>query len=687
MAVFTRRTAVFGAILGVSILAAVVMVIAQSSAVATGAANPAGDGVVLKITGISIPDDLKPVVSFTVTDAKGSPLSLADFDEGGLRFILAAIKTDPETQSTMYVNYVVNNVPGRDYRFGGQALKATLASAQQAGVDSTGTFSELGGGSFTYKFGTALPSDFDRSATHALGGYVTRNARAFVSNDVFYFVPSGGPVQVQRQIVTIEACNACHDNLAFHGGTRKDTRVCVLCHTPQTTDPETSNPVDFKVLIHKIHSGHNLPSVEEGTPYYIVGNSQNVFDFSGVRWPQDTRNCQTCHKGPQGDNFKTQPSARTCGSCHDNVNFTTGANHPGGPQPNSACKTCHTPDGPEFGLSVTGAHTIPTKSTQLRGVNFEIVSFTNTRPGESPTVVFNIKDNAGQPIAPSEMTSVGFVLSGPTTDYTSPPVVEAANNATPTGDGNYSYTFNAKIPADASGTYAVGIQGYIDTPLKDPSGNPVDINGPLAPARDVGFNRVAYGAVTDAVPMPRKQIVDINNCNKCHETLALHGGTRRNTEFCILCHNPMNTDIGKRTTAGGPLPPESIQFTRLIHKIHTGEEQSEKPYIIYGGAPANPGPIDLSEAQFPTDRRNCEKCHIPGGNLLSNMRKDVLPVTVKVGDTVFSSTPPIQNACTACHDSKPAIAHTQAQTVNGVESCLVCHNENREFPVSKAHAR
>ena len=688
MSVITRRIAVLASAVAFVALAAAAFVVSQSSPVASGSTNPAGDGVSLKITGTSIPTDLKPVVSFTLTDAKGSPLRLSDVDDGGLRFLIAAIQVDPETKNTKYVNYVVNTVTGRDFVFEGKTTKPALASATQPGVDSGGVFSDQGGGKFSYQFARALPKDFNAGETHAVGGYATRNARAFVSNDAFYFVPAGGPVQVQREVVKTESCNACHDNLAAHGGTRRDTRLCVLCHTAQNRDPETGNTPDFKVMVHRIHSGANLPSVKEGTPYLIVGFSQNVFDFSGIVWPQDTRNCQTCHQGAQATNFKTRPSAEACGSCHDSVDFKTGKNHAGGPQPTNAnCASCHQPDGPEFGLSVTGAHTIPVKSKQLRGVNFEIVSFTNTNPGQSPTVVFNIKDNAGQPIAPSEMTSLAFVLSGPTTDYASPPVTESAIGAKPTGDGNYSYTFQAKIPADATGTYAVGIQGARQTALKDPSGEAAkNAAGHPLVTSDVGFNRVAYGAVTDAQPMPRKKVVDINKCNVCHETLALHGGSRRNTEFCVLCHNPQNTDIGKRTTAKGPLPPESITFGWLIHKVHTGEEQEEN-LVIYGGSPASPGPIDLSEARFPTDRRNCEKCHVPGSNLLSNMRNGVQPTTVKVGDTVFSSTPPIQTVCTGCHDSGPAKTHTQAQTVNGKESCVVCHNEGREFAVSKAHAR
>lgn len=669
----TRRIGPLAAAFAVLSTAMALVVLASTSAF--GQTLSVGDGVRLKVESATIPADLKPVVTFRVTDVKGTPLRLADLDANSPRFAIAAIQVDPATNLTRYVNYVVNAVTGTTFQFRGETRKAALASATQAGADSGGAFADLGGGRFTYTFKTAAPSTFDTHATHTVGAYATRNNRASVSNDVFSFVPAGGPVEVQRQVVTTEACNGCHDNLAAHGGTRRDTALCVLCHTAQTVDQNSGNSLEFDSLIHKLHSGANLPSVKAGQPFFI-GSDRN--DFSDIVWPQDTRNCQTCHKGgAQSDNFKTSPSAAACGACHDDVNLGPGATHGGTTlAASTSCAGCHPADGQEFDRSVTGAHTIPTKSKQLKGVNFTIVSFTDTKPGRSPTVVFTIKDNAGQPIAPSEMASLSLVLAGPTTDFANA-VSENAVRAVPTADGNFSYTFAARIPDDAAGTYAVGIQGARAQQVTTPS-------GPLA-VSDFGFNTVAYGAVTDPVPLPPKQVVDLNKCNQCHETLALHGGGRRNTEFCVLCHNPNMTDVDKRTQAGGPLPPESVVFRRLIHKIHTGEEQQDKPFVIYGGPPANPGPVTLSEARFPTDRQNCAKCHVANSNLLTFMPAR-LPTTVKVGDTVVSQTGPIQTACIGCHDGKPAKAHAETMTASSGEACRVCHNENRDFAVSQVHA-
>src|SRR6185369_17774239 len=41
------------------------------------------------------------------------------------------------------------------------------------------------------------------------------------------------------------------------------------------------------------------------------------------------------------DETVTPPTIAVCTSCHDDVNFQTGENHAGGPQPESACADCH----------------------------------------------------------------------------------------------------------------------------------------------------------------------------------------------------------------------------------------------------------------------------------------------------------------------------------------------------------
>src|SRR6185437_14684568 len=136
------------------------------------------------------------------------------------------------------------------------------------------------------------------------------------------------------------------------------------------------------------------PSVQAGTPYNIGSN-----DWSTVELPSDPRRCEMCHQqttgAAQATAYLTTPSRAACGACHDDVNFATGTNHPGGPQvTDNLCSTCHIPQGElEFDASIKGAHTIPDQSTQIGGINFAILKVTGGTPGTAPTVTFTTKDN------------------------------------------------------------------------------------------------------------------------------------------------------------------------------------------------------------------------------------------------------------------------------------------------------
>ena len=125
-------------------------------------------------------------------------------------------------------------------------------------------------------------------------------------------------------------------------------------------------------MIHKIHMGEMLPSVEAGMPYYIVGYMGSVHDYSDVVFPQDIRRCTKCHDeslASQADKYKNKPTMAACGSCHDNVDFATATNHPVVQLNDNNCSGCHIPSGQEFDISVTGAHTEPLRASTLPGLN------------------------------------------------------------------------------------------------------------------------------------------------------------------------------------------------------------------------------------------------------------------------------------------------------------------------------
>src|ERR1017187_338269 len=290
-------------------------------------------GVVVKIQSAAIAKDGTISVRATIVDSDGTALDRLGASTAGpvsMSFIAAYI---PAGQ-TQYVSYTTT------------VAKATLNSNPsqiQAANDSGGTFTTNATGDYTYTFKTKAPVSFDPTVTHSIGVSAQRDLSQFgtfdewseTSNDVFTFVPNGTAVKVTRSVVTTDACNQCHDPLIGHGGSRLKVELCIMCHTPQTINPDTQLTQDMKVLIHKIHMGSSLPSVKAGTPYRIWHRGA-WSDFSTVVFPSGTdelKTCTVCHQNaPQANNYMTAPSRAACGACHDNVNFATGLNHVNLPQ-------------------------------------------------------------------------------------------------------------------------------------------------------------------------------------------------------------------------------------------------------------------------------------------------------------------------------------------------------------------
>ena len=375
----------------------------------------------LTVNSITIPEDRRPLVDYSFTDDFHQPLDRnGEFTPGNLSINQVLAWWDADARHyTAYTTRV-------------QTSPITGNSATQAAADSGGTWTDLEIGHSTYKFKTVLPEGYDVTKTHTLAVYATRNVDDFIGKNYYDnvehdFRPDGQDVTETWDKTTNAACNQCHDLLSAHGGSRQDVKLCVTCHQPQTVDPDTGNTVDMKVMVHKIHMGDSLPSVEAGTPYIIIGNNQSVHDFSDVVFPQDIRNCVRCHtpEATQSNVWYTFPSRAACASCHDDIDWVTGANHPAGPQASdAACASCHQPVGSrEFDASIIGAHTVPYKSTQLKGLNAEIVSVSNAAPGQHPTVTFRITENDGTPVPPAAFTTdsggsnLNILMGGPTADY------------------------------------------------------------------------------------------------------------------------------------------------------------------------------------------------------------------------------------------------------------------------------
>jgi OmcA/MtrC family decaheme c-type cytochrome len=461
----------------------------------------------------------------------------------------------------------------------------------------------------------------------------------------------------QRMFVTAENCRKCHSSnweKAAHASSYRDTRVCVICHSPFYNAAMHDEGVQLSQFIHKIHAAIDVPAF----PTRILGNG-----YVDVTFPQDVRNCATiCHNNDSGeavgagnlvDNWKNHPNAAACGSCHVNVNFTTGANHAGGAQPDANCTVCHQPTGPITATvaSVTAAHdtTPAAKDTPEFDVTISMTppaNGTHYVTGETPVVTVTLNQHGGGPVASSVYTSAqgaagvsggglrsaSLYVYGPraksvpvlTTNSTTDPALAAGTVPTQghsllvggtdslviTDSTGFKYQLMA-IPAGmTAGTYMVRFEG-------------ADYAGVTSSDYVTSSTAVINFQVGTATPSLK---VAGNGCLNCHGDSRMHlTGTHAHnapfdTDHCLGCHDQSDNH-------GDPI-------ANRVHAVHSAN--SDGDIFNFG----SPGTRDWSGITYP--------------------QNIVVPTSTTPGEEV---------RCTTCHNS----GNTSFQTYPYMMPCSGCH--------------
>jgi OmcA/MtrC family decaheme c-type cytochrome len=228
-----------------------------------------------------------------------------------------------------------------NFRDTGYPYRMRLGAIQDVAVSN-------GDGSFDVTFFRPLPDEFTGDVMFALGGHpafettdadgVTAFERAAAVSAVFY------PGEARVAAIDSVQCNACHERLLAHGSNRNgNVEICLACHNGDAAvcssnpDPldgscpagETQEGYHFGYMVHSIHSAS--ATFEGGA-------------FSGVTYPQNVANCDTCHvpgsynvarttaravSTNQGadirvwtDDIATTPNAAACGVCHTSTAAT-----------------------------------------------------------------------------------------------------------------------------------------------------------------------------------------------------------------------------------------------------------------------------------------------------------------------------------------------------------------------------
>jgi hypothetical protein len=402
-------------------------------------------------------------VDFTVLDEEG----LAVVGITSINATVAKLEPPATDESfNRWVSYIyrVQEVTGSDL---GDWPNPDGTQAEQAYRESSGTLTDHGDGTYTYVYATDISSvvtpvdktviDYERSLTHRvaleLGGSDSATADAS-----FDFVPDGSAITETRDIVDTTVCQSCHGiEFSAHGGDRLSVGDCVTCHQPGTWDPQGGETVDMKVMIHKIHAGSSLASIpgEDGQvwddpetaedetadngEYAIWGYGNAKTEWWDVGFPAEIANCTKCHTGTLADvdNWKNVPSRDACGSCHDDVDFTTGLNHSGGAQDtDDDCAVCHHPDTESYAISVADAHDFLTNDP--RNIPEFDVDVSISPPlnksyyedGEAPLLTIVINEDG----APIDHTTILQDLDGAEG-------CTVADDPCPTRDGNFDHVY------------------------------------------------------------------------------------------------------------------------------------------------------------------------------------------------------------------------------------------------------
>ncbi|MCL1050287.1 OmcA/MtrC family decaheme c-type cytochrome [Shewanella abyssi] len=644
----------------------------------------------IAITDAVLNDDNKLAISFNAANNAGYGIVGVD----NIRLNVAKLVPGTNGESSEWVSFTygirVSSINENEY-----------AKPDSEKSSKTDGLTDNSDGSYSYTFAADVANAINPVTDEAIAWDATSTHRVTLQvysaedrydgvNTHFDWVPNGDEISFTRDIVSTASCNECHTDVTKHGG-RTDIEYCVVCHTPDVSDPAKSvkDSADMKVMTHKIHMGAQL-----------TGAKTN--DYGKVLYPQDIRNCTSCHVGEEdkaaddsiiavatkdGDNWKTVPTIETCGSCHDGivwdaslVDVDKGIRlHTANEQTNDTCVNCH--DAGSF----AGADIVHVKAydkyqstADELNIRYEVTSLTRgsgnelvahvevTMDGEpadmvtdiqpvtmnasgGPRIMFNWDNGMGYETHSAKNTPNSQLLiaaTGVVNDGCFSESVTGSYTCTWVTDTGLDDTMNPKLNGGAPLTtghvftsfVGVGIDvGKVDSDLEGfgPPVPPTIVNT-FFNMEDLSIDsdfKVEFGA-------------DYEGCNSCHKQLIQHGSRRSDhASQCKACHN------STRVRKGGASSGDSGDLKYEAHKTHASFQwiDNDNTFKLNGRQAGMPSPIS-----------DCAQCHTEDQIALP-LSKNTRPSIVATPD--FSGTgdnldftgsayvSPITSVCSSCHVS------------------------------------
>ena len=333
--------------------------------------------------------------------------SLKGLPAANISFVLARLEPAANGGSSTWhaITRRTEAFPGTPTPTPAEAVTGTGPRNQATTEPATaGTWTDQQNGVYTYKFAKSLQDDaeipFDGSMPHRVGLEIRLSPAIPANNPVYTFNPvTNDPINDSgREIVDNDTCNACHDSLAFHGGARIDLQYCAMCHESYSFDAQTGNSIDLKVMIHKIHRGADAAQRQGRRLLRHLRLPQRVGPTSVASvYPQDKRNCTTCHEESDADTPQASNWRMTVNRGDLHAPATTTSISPRA-RTTVASRRRTTPARPATARMPGGGPArrtgAPDSGTGRRRAKFryEVLSVTNTAPGQLPKVTIRVVD-------------------------------------------------------------------------------------------------------------------------------------------------------------------------------------------------------------------------------------------------------------------------------------------------------
>ena len=171
-------------------------------------------------------------------------------------------------------------------------------------------------------------------------------------------------VETVTRIDSTDGCYRCHNDIQFHGGSRRGYETCTLCHTLAgaedaatyvypTGEASTGVTIDFRTMLHKIHHGKELSA---GANYLVAGFGGTGHSYEAVGFPVlpgGTVQCTVCHgtdntawlepaeRTHASETLPVRSWRATCGACHDSNAAAAHIDVNTSPSGAESCAICH----------------------------------------------------------------------------------------------------------------------------------------------------------------------------------------------------------------------------------------------------------------------------------------------------------------------------------------------------------